>query len=86
MKPVRGPDGAILTESDLPGGGFSGRWTFSHKARVIAAIRGGLVSMEAARERWNLGPDELAEWVRDFDAHGFRGLKTTKLAERRYAY
>jgi hypothetical protein len=84
MTTVRGPDGAILSESDLPPAGAVLRWTFIRKARVIYAIRGGMISMETARARWNLGADELVEWLRDFDTHGFRGLKVTKLPERRY--
>ena len=44
---VIGPTGAPLTLRDLPPAD-TGRWVIRRKAEVIAAVRGGLLSLEDA--------------------------------------
>ena len=46
-KYVIGPDGSPLTITDLPAPGTK-RWVIRRKAEVIAAVRGGLLSIEEA--------------------------------------
>jgi hypothetical protein len=63
VKFVRGPDGRPLMLSDLPLANTN-RWIIHRKAEVVAAVRGGLVSIEQACERYALTRDEFASWER----------------------
>jgi len=58
---VIGPQGAILTPADLPSTNVK-RWTVYRKAEIIAAIRGGLLSLEDACERYSLTVEEFVSW------------------------
>ena len=61
VRGVRGPNGETITLSDLPAGNPK-RWLPEMKARVIAAIEGGLISMEEAWRRYRLSPREFECW------------------------
>jgi hypothetical protein len=52
-KHVIGPDGSPLTIADLPAPGTK-RWVIRRKAEVLAAVRGGLLSLEEACSRYTL--------------------------------
>jgi len=45
-----GPDGSPLTIADLPPQNTK-RWVIRRKAEVVAAVRGGLLSLEEACTR-----------------------------------
>ena len=47
VKYVIGPDGSPLTIADLPPKNTR-RWVIRRKAEVVAAVRGGLLSLEEA--------------------------------------
>ncbi len=47
VKYVIGPDGSPLTIADLPPANTR-RWVIRRKAEVVAAVRGGLLSLEEA--------------------------------------
>jgi len=47
VKYVIGPDGSPLTIADLPPTNTR-RWVIRRKAEVVAAVRGGLLSLEEA--------------------------------------
>lgn len=81
---VIGPDGSPLTVADLPPKDTK-RWVSSRKATVIAAVRGGLISLEDACERYKLTVDEYLSWQRSYDRNGLPGLRVTKLQEYRHA-
>src|SRR4026208_429110 len=70
---VIGPDGSPLTVADLPPKDTK-RWVIRRKAEVVAAVRGGLLSLEEACERYTLTVDEFLSWQRSIDRHGFAGL------------
>ena len=53
VKYVIGPDGSPLTIADLPAPGTK-RWVIRRKAEVVAAVRGGLLSLEEACARYTL--------------------------------
>ena len=55
---VIGPDGSPLTVADLPPKDTK-RWVIRRKAEVVAAVRGGLLSLEEACERYTLTVDEF---------------------------
>ena len=58
LKYVIGPDGAPLTIADLPPPSTK-RWVIRRKAQVVAAVRGGLLSLEEACSRYTLTVEEF---------------------------
>jgi hypothetical protein len=79
---VVGPDGAPLTLADLPPPN-PGRWVIRRKAEVVAAVRGGLLSLDEACRRYNLSSEEFVSWRRSIDHHGLPGLRATRLQQYR---
>ena len=73
---VIGPDGSPLTIADLPMPGTK-RWVVRRKAEVVAAVRGGLLSLEEACDRYALAVDEFLSWQHSIDQHGLAGLRST---------
>ncbi len=81
VRSVVGPEGEILTRATLPDG--EGRWVVRRKAQVVAALRGGLISVTEACEIYGLTEEELVSWQRHFDSHGLSGLRTTRIQQYR---
>ena len=81
-KYVIGPDGGPLTVADLPAPGMK-RWVIRRKAQVVAAVCGGLLSIEEACSRYWLTVDEFLSWQSSIDQHGLAGLRTTRIQEYR---
>ena len=81
---VIGPDGERMTRADLPSPGVR-RWVPRRKARVVAAVEGGLISREEACERYGLSDEELECWKASLTSHGLKGLCVTKINARRGA-
>ena len=79
---VIGPDGSPLTIADLPPPGTH-RWVIRRKAEVVAAVRGGLLSLEDACGRYSLTVEEYLSWQRSIDRHGLPGLRTTRIQDYR---
>jgi hypothetical protein len=79
---VIGPDGSPLTVADLPPKDTK-RWVIRRKAEVVAAVRGGLLSLEEACERYKLTVDEFLSWQRSIDKHGLPGLRATRIQDYR---
>jgi Protein of unknown function (DUF1153) len=79
---VVGPDGGPLTIADLPPPD-STRWVIRRKAEVVAAVRGGLLSLDDACERYSLSIDEFLNWQRQIERHGVPGLRVTKIQDYR---
>jgi hypothetical protein len=79
---VIGPDGSPLTIADLPPPGTR-RWVIRRKAEVVAAGRGGLLSLEEACNRYTLTVEEYLSWQRSIDRHGLAGLRTTRIQQYR---
>ena len=77
-KYVIGPDGSPLTIADLPAPGTK-RWVIRRKAEVVAAVRGGLLSLEEACSRYTLTVEEFLS----IDQHGLAGLRTTRIQQYR---
>jgi len=48
------------------------------KAEVVTAVRNGLIGMEEACERYRLSVEEFLDWEKLVNAHGLRGLRTTR--------
>jgi hypothetical protein len=81
-KYVIGPTGAPLTLSDLPPAETE-RWVIRRKAEVVAAVRGGLLSLEDACKRYTLTVEEFLAWQASIDRHGLAGLRTTRIQQYR---
>jgi hypothetical protein len=59
------------------------RWVIRRKAAVVAAVRGGLLTLEDACQRYTLSTEEFLSWQRLIDRHGMRGLRATRLQDYR---
>ncbi|RIA56905.1 DUF1153 domain-containing protein [Dichotomicrobium thermohalophilum] len=79
---VIGPDGSPLTIADLPPANTR-RWVIRRKAEVVAAVRGGLLSLSEACDRYRLTIDEFLSWQRSIEKHGLPGLRATRVQEYR---
>ena len=87
IKPDRviGPLGEPLTIEDLPPT-TTRRWVVRRKAEVVAAVNGGLLSVDEACERYDLTLEEFASWQRAVDRSGMPGLRVTRIQHYRYLY
>ncbi len=79
---VIGPDGSPLTLADLPPPSTK-RWVIRRKAEVVAAVRGGLLSLDEACKRYTLTVEEFLAWQRAIDRHGRAGLRATRVQQYR---
>ena len=79
---VLAPDGTVLTLADLPRPDAQ-RWVASRKAIVVAAVRGGLLSMSDACARYRLTTEESLSWQAQVDRNGLKGLRATRVQEYR---
>ena len=75
---VIGPSGDPLTLHNLPSVDTK-RWVIRRKAEVVAAVGGGLLSLEEACERYRLSVEEFLAWQRLIESHGLQGLRTTRV-------
>jgi Protein of unknown function (DUF1153) len=82
IKYVIGPDGSPLTAADLPSRDTK-RWVVRRKALVVAAVRGGLLSMDEACRRYMLTTDEFLSWQSSIEQYGLPGLRTTRVQQYR---
>ena len=79
---VIGPDGNPLTMADLPPPQTK-RWVIRRKAAVVAAVCGGLLSMDEACHRYSLTVEEFLSWQRTINRFGVAGLRVTRLRSYR---
>lgn len=79
---VIGPTGEPLTIDDLPPPDTK-RWVIRRKAEVVAAVRGGLISLEDACDRYTLSVEEFLSWQRAMDRNGLPGLRVTRVQQYR---
>ena len=59
------------------------RWVPRRKAQVVAAVRGGMLSLDEACERYALTVEEFLTWQRAIDKYGLPGLRATHAQEYR---
>lgn len=79
---VIGPDGSPLTLADLPPANTK-RWVIRRKAEVVAAVRGGLLSLDDACKTYALTVEEFLSWQASIDQYGLAGLRTTRIQQYR---
>ena len=82
VKYVIGPDGSPLTIADLPPSSTK-RWVIRRKAEVVAAVRGGLLSLDDACKRYTLTVEEFLGWQHAIDRFGLAGLRATRVQQYR---
>src|ERR1700759_1860666 len=82
---VIGPLGEPLTLDSLPPPSTS-RWVVRRKAEVVAAVNGGLLSVDEACERYNLNVEEFAGWQPPVDRSGMPGLRVTRIQHYKSLY
>ncbi|MEO1730956.1 MAG: DUF1153 domain-containing protein [Pseudomonadota bacterium] len=82
---VIGPLGEPLTLDDLPAP-TTKRWVMRRKAEVVAAVNGGLLTIDEVLERYNLTLEEFASWQRAMDRSGMKGLRVTRIQKYREEY
>jgi Protein of unknown function (DUF1153) len=83
MSYVTGADGSPLSLSDLPPS-YQKRWVARHKANVVAAVRGGLISLDEVCRRYRLTAEEFLIWQTSVDHFGLPGLRVTKIKNYRH--
>ena len=74
---IAGPNGVPMTVWDLPPNGV--RWTPLRKAKIVVAIKGGLIAAPEVRKRYALSTEELEIWQREFESNGTKGLRVTRI-------
>ncbi|MFC3675148.1 CtrA inhibitor SciP [Ferrovibrio xuzhouensis] len=79
---IIGPEGQRITRDTLPPANTK-RWVIRRKAEVVAAVRGGLLTLEEACQRYALTMEEFLSWQRAIEQHGLPGLRTTRLQDYR---
>jgi hypothetical protein len=82
---VIGPLGELLTLDTLPPPNTS-RWVVRRKAEVVAAVNGGLLTVDEVCERYNLTVEEFAAWQRAVDRSGMPGLRVTRIQHYKSLY
>ena len=55
------------------------------KAEVVAAVNGGLLSVDEVCERYGLSVEEFAGWQRAIDRSGMPGLRVTRIQHYKIA-
>lgn len=81
-KTIIGPTGESLGIDDLPSPETK-RWVIRRKAEVVAAVRGGLLTLEEACDRYTLSVEEFLSWQRAIDQNGLAGLRVTRVQQYR---
>lgn len=81
---VVGPTGNHMSMLDLPSPDTK-RWVPRRKAEVVAAVRGGLLTLDEACERYSLTVEEFLSWQRAITKFGLSGLRATHTQEYRAA-
>ena len=82
VRRVLAPDGSVLTLANLPSL-ETRHWVASRKAIVVAAVRGGLLSISDACERYRLTAEEFLTWQTQVDRDGLKGLRVTRVQDYR---
>ena len=82
---VIGPLGEPLTIESLPPADTT-RWVVRRKAEVVAAVKGGLLTVDEVCQRYNLTVEEFAGWQRAIDRSGMPGLRVTRIQHYKSLY
>ena len=59
------------------------RWVIHRKAEVVAAVQGGLISLDDACQRYDLSVEEFLSWQSAINRNGLPGLRVTRVQQYR---
>lgn len=79
---VIGPLGEVLTLASLPPGNTT-RWVARRKAEVVAAVDGGLLTVDEVLRRYELSLEEFMGWRQAMDRAGVPGLRVAHIQRER---
>src|SRR4051812_36438143 len=79
---VVGPEGGPLTVADLPSTNVL-RWVARQKAIVVSAVRGGIITLDQAMDRYNLTAEEFLTWEHSLQVGGLSALRVKAARDRR---
>mgnify|MGYP003576515842 CR=1 FL=1 len=82
---VIGPLGEPLTVDSLPPPSTR-RWVVRRKAEVVAAVNGGLITVDEVLDRYDLSLEEFTSWQRAIERSGMPGLRVTRIQHYRQLY
>lgn len=77
-----GPRGERLTLDMLPKPGTK-RWIMRHKAELVAAVEGKLLTVNQLLRRYGITPEEYENWTKAAANFGMRGLRATRIQDYR---
>jgi hypothetical protein len=84
LSTIIGPNGSPLTLADLPSADTR-RWVPRRKAEVVAAVRGGLLTLNDACERYALTVGEYLSWQDALENYGMKGLRGRDMQVHRHS-
>ena len=61
------------------------RWVARRKAAVVAAVAGGMITLEEACRRYQMSEEEFVAWQRAFEDKGILGLRAGYVQQYRGA-
>jgi hypothetical protein len=61
------------------------RWVPHRKAEIVAAVRGGFLSLDDALKRYALSIEEYLAWQQGIELFGLAGLRVNRTQRRRQA-
>ena len=87
IRPVQviGPLGEPLTLDTLPPASTK-RWVVRRKAEVVAAVKGGVLTVDEVCDRYSLTTEEFAGWQHAIDRSGMPGLRVTRIQHYKSLY
>ena len=77
-----GPRGERLTLDMLPKPGTK-RWIMRHKAELVAAVEGKLLTVNQLLRGYGITPAEYENWKKAAKSFGMRGLRATRVQDYR---
>jgi uncharacterized protein DUF1153 len=82
VRPRAGSDAVKFKMTDLPQA-TPKRWGARRKAEVVDVVRGGLLSLGEALERYALSTEEYLIWQHAIDRFGLPGLRVNRMQQNR---
>ncbi len=79
---LKGPSGDPLTLDSLPPANTK-RWVVRRKAEVVAAVRGGILTLDEACDLYSLSVEEFINWQNAIEKNGMPGLRVTRTQKYR---
>ncbi len=79
---VMGPLGQPMSFASLPPPDTT-RWIAQRKAELVAAVEGGLLTLDEVCERYRIELEEFVSWQRGLERGGMRGLFVKRMQKDR---